>query len=93
MLHHFFFRYTSKEDADSGALAVYAITLNWPPSGNLILASVEPAADLTITMLGYPGQIKWTERPEGGISVLMPQLSDDKMPCHWAWSFKLLNVA
>jgi len=76
----------------TGDLSVYAITLSWPASGSLILGAVNPTANLAITMLGYKEPITWSERAEGGITIVMPQLSDAAMPCRWAWTFKLQNV-
>jgi len=72
---------------------VFAFTLQWPASGKLVLAAVHASADMTLSMLGYGGPVKWTTRPQGGISIEMPTISYDKMPCSWAWTFKLINVA
>jgi alpha-L-fucosidase len=83
--------YTSKLSGKSPI--VYAITLSWPLGGVLTLGSATPTAQTSVTMLGYKGRnIKWVPRPEGGMDILMPILSDNKMPCQWAWTFKLANV-
>ena len=86
-------RYTSKKDAAAGGLSVYAIMLSWPKSNVLVLGAVKPTTDLVVSMLGYSGHISWTSRPEGGISVLLPLLSDPEMPCRWAWTFKLTGLS
>ena len=82
-------RYTSKKTADGGT-AVYCIMLAWPENDVLKLGSAPPQTGLAVSMLGYAGLVKWT--PLGGtagIQLQMPVISAAKMPCQWAWVFKL----
>jgi len=72
---------------------VYAFTLQWPMSGKLVLGAVEPAAHMNVSMLGYPRPVQWEKRREGGIVVDMPTIPYSELPCLWAWTFKLENVA
>jgi len=85
-------RYTSKNS--SRGTSVYAITLAWPKHGELILAAVAGTPQTTVAMLGYEPSIKWSSRgPSGGIVVHVPAISEDEMPCDWAWVFKLDHVS
>jgi len=41
-------------------------------------------------MLGYKESLKWSSRgAAGGIVVTVPAIPENKMPCQWAWVFKL----
>lgn len=84
-------RYTSKKS--STGISVYAISLAWPKDGQLILGAVGSTPQTTVTMLGYEATLKWDSRgPSGGIVVHVPAIPDNKMPCHWAWVFKLDHI-
>jgi alpha-L-fucosidase len=83
--------YTSKK-SDSG-LSVYAILLSWPKGGSLTLASATPTSQTTISMLGYSGSFSWKKNPTMGIDVTIPPIPSNKLPCEWAWTLKLENLA
>ena len=73
---------------------MYAITLAWPKHNELILAAVTSMTQTTVSMLGYEQSIKWSSYgPSGGIVVHVPGISEDAMPCDWAWVFKLQHVS
>ncbi|CAG2255002.1 FUCA [Mytilus edulis] len=72
--------------------AVYAITLNWPDK-YLYLQSPIPVQDQTfVYFLGTEGQLEWTSPPQGGINITLPYIPYNKMPCHWAWVFRLEGI-
>jgi len=84
--------YTSKKDA-SGGLAVYAIVLTWPDPGVFKLGAPEPTQKTTVTLLGYPEPISWQSAPtEKGIILKIPIITFIKMPCDYAWVFKISNL-
>jgi len=57
-----------------------------------VLGAVHASANMTVSMLGHDGPVHWTTRPQGGIVIEMPTVSYDKLPCHWVWTFKLINL-
>lgn len=72
--------------------AVYAITLDWPDK-YLYLQSPIPVQDQTfVYLLGTEGQLQWTSSPQGGINITIPYIPYNKMPCQWAWVFRLLGL-
>lgn len=83
--------YTSKK-SESG-MSVYAILLSWPKGGSLTLASAAPTPQTTISMLGYPGNFSWKKNPTMGIDIIIPPIPTYKLPCEWAWTLKLENLA
>ena len=83
------FRYTSKKGADGG-LSVYCIVLVWPENNLLKLGAPPPQANLSVTMLGYPGLFKWKALgTAAGIQVQIPAITPDKLPNRLAWVLKL----
>ncbi|XP_071181285.1 plasma alpha-L-fucosidase-like [Mytilus edulis] len=69
--------------------AVYAMTLDWPEK-YLYLQSPIPVKDKTfVYLLGTEGQLGWTASPQGGINITIPYIPYSKMPCRWAWVFRL----
>lgn len=72
----------------TSTLSVFAIVLDWPEGSTLDLGVVAPTPSTVVSLLGYPGTFKWTKRPEGGISISIPPIPFNKMPCDWAWVFK-----
>ncbi|XP_077869306.1 alpha-L-fucosidase-like [Saccoglossus kowalevskii] len=78
--------YTSKPDA------VYGIVLDWPPSNELILGSPQSTEKTTVQMLGYATMLSWKPNPTKGITVAMPTLNADQIPCQWAWVLKFKNI-
>ena len=84
------FRYTSKKT--SSGVSVYAIVLKWPGSGHFWLGSPQPTSQTSVTLLGYPQPIAWTEACLGGLQLTIPVIPADQIPCQWAWVFKLDNL-
>ncbi|KAJ3613116.1 hypothetical protein NHX12_019368 [Muraenolepis orangiensis] len=74
--------------------AVYAILLDWPDSGAVVLG--EPLAlgsgATQVELLGY-GPLPWRSREPSGVSVQLPPLTINQMPCQWAWALRLTGVA
>jgi len=58
-----------------------------------VLGAVEPTANMTVSMLGYSGAVHWNKHIHGGVSIDMPTIPHEKLPCLWVWTFKLVNVA
>ena len=84
-------RYTSKNS--SSGISVYAITLAWPTDNQLILGAVSSTPQTTVSMLGYAESFKWSSRaPAAGIVVTVPAIPENKLPCQWAWVFKLNHI-
>ncbi len=71
--------------------AVYAIVLEWPEDDVLALGSPQPGKSTEVTWLGYSGAIEW-KRSGDGMTITMPQISMSKIPCQYAWVFKLTNL-
>jgi len=42
----------------------------------------------TITLLGVPGDLRWKQSGTS-VAITMPQLNPSKMPCRFAWTFKI----
>ncbi|XP_071115108.1 alpha-L-fucosidase-like [Haliotis cracherodii] len=85
--------YTSKKSSEG--TDVYAIILSWPTEGVITLHRPAPdPANTVVTLLGYSsGAFEWTSAgPTGGISITIPVIPANKMPCKWAWVFKITNV-
>ncbi len=63
------------------------------PDGSLLLKGVQASTDATVVMLdgGEGRNLKWTQT-EQGVSIEMPQLNPSKMPCDFAWTFKVSDV-
>lgn len=72
---------------------VYAITLKWPTNHMLCLGSVRSTSQTKVTILGYPGSLHITQMAGIGLKIDLPDIPFNKMPCDWAWVFKVENVA
>ena len=47
----------------------------------------------TVTMLGYEGKFAWEPiSDKGGMIVIFPAISINKLPSEWAWVLKLENI-
>lgn len=79
--------YTSKKTASG--VSVYAIVLKWPRSADLWLGAPQPTSQTTVSMLGYPGPIFWSQGELGGLRISLPLIPINQIPCRWAWVFKL----
>ncbi|XP_046582111.1 alpha-L-fucosidase-like [Haliotis rubra] len=70
---------------------VYAIVLNWPQPGQLILGSALPKTGMKVSLLGYTeGSFSWQNASPKGISITIPPIPANKMPCQWAWVFAMI---
>ncbi|XP_019405693.1 PREDICTED: plasma alpha-L-fucosidase [Crocodylus porosus] len=81
--------YTFKPKED----VVYAIFLNWPVSGTLILGEPKTTLGRTeVKLIGYKEPLKWISLEEEGMIVAVPQLTLSQLPCQWGWTLQLTNV-
>ena len=96
--------YTTKAPADStlrfrsggqasAAATVYAIVLDWPADGVLMLGAPAATSQTTVSMLGVPGSLQWAKGAGGGISVKMPTLNPKNMTSACAWTVVLRGLA
>ena len=76
--------YTSKDGT------IYAISKRWPGK-ELVLSEPRPSTDAVVTMLGVTQPLKWKSK-DGMMSIQVPQLSVDEVPCRHAYTFKLTGV-
>ncbi len=80
-------RFTAKGDT------LYAIALAWPANGRLNIKSLASGSPLTrrkiktVKMLGYQGDLRWTQTPDG-LTVELPS----EKPGHYAFAFKIAPV-
>ena len=92
--------YTTKAPADttlrfrsggqaSAAVTVYAIVLDWPADGVLMLGAPAATSQTTVAMLGVPGSLQWAKAAGGGIGVKMPTLNHNTKLCNCAWTIVL----
>ncbi|KAK6176151.1 hypothetical protein SNE40_014490 [Patella caerulea] len=72
---------------------VYAITLQWPTGLTFSLAAPMTQPGTTVELLGYPGTFSWKARAGKGIDIMIPDIPFNKMPCKWAWTFKINGLA
>lgn len=79
-------RFTQSKDGKT----VYAITLGLPQS-KLVLYSVmvEKSKSGSIELLGYNKQIPYTINKHGQLTINMPVLNLNELPCEHAYAFKL----
>ncbi|XP_048236584.1 alpha-L-fucosidase-like isoform X1 [Haliotis rufescens] len=73
---------------------VYAIIFSWPTGtmNNLVLSAPVPTTSTTVTLLGYMGQFTWDKRSSGGMTINVPAIPVNQMPCQWGWVFKLTGI-
>lgn len=71
--------------------ALYAICPQLPDDGKLRLAGVKLASGATVTMLGREGSLQ-TEQQGDDLVITLPKLNPSKMPCEFAWTFKMDRV-
>ncbi|KAK7004991.1 alpha-L-fucosidase [Biomphalaria glabrata] len=81
--------YTSKK-AENG-YDVFAIVFKWPTTSKLLLADPVPSEDTVITLLGSSIPFKWAHSADG-LEINVPAIPVNKMPCKWAWTFKLTKI-
>jgi alpha-L-fucosidase len=75
-------RFTSKGDY------LYAIFLKWQ-GVEFTLKSVKPVEGSKITMLGVPGELKWSWDESNGLTITYPQQKPRPTSCSYAWAFKI----
>ena len=74
--------------------ALYAITAGWP-GRELVLRGVSAPAGARVTMLGVPGELRWSARARDGaekenaLVITMPDLAPDGLPCKYAFVVKI----
>lgn len=72
---------------------VYAVVLSWPQNNTLTLGAPITSTNTIVTMLGYPEKFQWTTTAGAqGLNITIPNISWNKLPCQWAWTFKLTNI-
>lgn len=77
----------------STGTAVYAIVLDWPDDNILTLGAPVASSSTKVTMLGLPAQtLTWKAQKSGGITITIPTIPFNKMPCEWVWIFKLEGI-
>lgn len=67
---------------------VYALFLKWQ-GAEFKLKSVKPAEGSKITMLGVPGELKWTWTETDGLTIFYPKQKARPSACSYAWAFKI----
>ncbi|XP_005102731.1 alpha-L-fucosidase [Aplysia californica] len=82
--------YTKKTDA-SGT-SVYAFVFNWPDTDTLRLDLPQVSSATKVSLLGYPTLLSYQTRSPKGLSISIPFISINKMPCQWLWVFKITAV-
>jgi len=91
----------TKKDTSDGKTVVYAIVLEWPATGSLLLGAPVPTSSTIITMLGLRSantQFKWA----GGVdfrtgdidamTIEFPPIPINKLPSTYAWVLKMENL-
>ncbi|XP_065176507.1 alpha-L-fucosidase-like [Sycon ciliatum] len=87
--------WTAQNDSVSGDVwytlssdktTVYAISLSWPASHQLLLGSVTTMPK-TVTLVGYEGALQFAKGPSAGIAITLPHLDTNDL--QWAWVFAL----
>jgi alpha-L-fucosidase len=58
------------------------------PDGSLTVKDLQLPASADITLLGREGTLKWQQHGQD-IKITMPRLNPSKMPCRFAWTFKI----
>jgi len=69
---------------------LYAITPRWPGE-KLILKDIAVAPNATVTMLGVAQPIRW-DRLGSDVTIHVPVLSVDEVPCRHAYVFRITGV-
>lgn len=88
----FISRYTSKMGTSGNV--VYAILLKWPSGSVLKLGAPVVTPQTRVTLLGYNGPaFAYQGIPGGGITIQIPIIPFNQMPCNWGWVFKLEGLS
>lgn len=70
--------------------AVYAICMAWPKD-EFVLRHVRPTPDTTVHLLGFNQPLNWSSHGDG-MSIEVPALTVDEVPCRAAYVFRLTNT-
>ena len=76
--------FTTKNDT------LYVITPRWPGE-KLVVKDIEVSSNTAVTMLGVAQSIRW-ERSGSAVTIRVPSLSVDEVPCRYAYVFKITHV-
>ena len=71
---------------------VYAFLLKWPTEDTLTLGAPIPGLTTVVSLLGYKGTLDYKKTGDQGIVITLPVISFTRMPCQWAWTFKLTSI-
>ncbi len=71
-------RFTKKGDS------LYAIALDWPANGTLIVKSLGGLKVKSVSLIGHEGKLEWSQTP-AGLSVKLPA----ERPCEHAFALKI----
>ena len=71
---------------------VYAFLLKWPTGDTLTLGAPIPGLTTVVSLLGYEGSLDYQRTGEQGINITLPVISFSRIPCQWAWTFKLTSI-
>lgn len=84
--------YTSTKG--SSGTVVFAILLKWIKGNTLVLGAPVASPHTTATLLGYQGgSLQVQGQGSQGITITVPTIPFDQMPCQWGWVFKLENLS
>lgn len=73
---------------------LYALVTRWPTNNVLELVAPQTTAETKVTMLGHGQEhLQFTKKLGGGISIQVPALTPDMVPCQHAWVFAVTGVA
>jgi hypothetical protein len=66
----------------------------WPASGTLTLTHAKAPKQIKASILGLEGRpVNVSADPESGsVTVKLPQVSSNELPCQWSWVVKLENA-
>lgn len=80
--------YTAKPQEKS----IFAILLEWPNAGFVILNEPVVTHGQTEVVLVGHGEVPWEAVRPSGLRVVLPPLSSTQMPCPWAWTLKITGA-
>ncbi|HQI26972.1 MAG TPA: alpha-L-fucosidase C-terminal domain-containing protein, partial [Sedimentisphaerales bacterium] len=90
---------TSKPTADKAVIeaffttkgdTLYVITPRWPGE-KLVMKDIEVSPNTVVTMLGVAQSIRW-DRSGSDLTIHVPAMSVDDVPCRYAYVFKVTGV-
>ena len=76
------------------------MVLNWPDKptptkAELTLMSPKPQDSTKVFLLGYghdPLPWKYVNKGQQGITIMIPTIPFNQMPCDYAWAFRMINL-